>query len=84
MYSGNYSKALALIDKALAICPDFPSHMDTKALILNQLGRYYESLEWYDKDLQRDPSFSISLNNKGVVLSNLGRYQEALVGMIML
>lgn len=53
--------------------------MDTKALVLDQLGRHQEAIEWYDRVLGQEPKYVLSLNNKGVALSNLGRYQEALV-----
>ena len=52
--------------------------MDTKALILNQLGRYQESVEWYDKVLEKTPNNIVSINNKGVALANLGHHQQAL------
>ena len=52
--------------------------MDTKALVLDQLGRHKEAVEWYDKVLALEPNFIVSLNNKGVALANLGYYKDAL------
>jgi tetratricopeptide (TPR) repeat protein len=78
IYSDDYSKSLELVNKALAISPDYVPSMDTKAFILNQMGRYKEAIEWYDKVLEREPNFIYSLNNKGVALANLGYYKEAL------
>ena len=42
-YSNNYSKALELVEKSLAINPNYINAMDTKALILIQLGKYPEA-----------------------------------------
>ena len=53
--------------------------MDTKALILNQLGKYQEAIQWYDKVLDKEPTFISSINNKEVALANLGHYQQALL-----
>ena len=53
--------------------------MDTKALILMQLGKYPEALQLYDKVLEKEPNFISSINNKGVALANLGHYQQALL-----
>jgi tetratricopeptide (TPR) repeat protein len=65
-------------ERSLAINPNYVFAIDTKALILNELGRYQEAVEWYDKVLEKDPKFITSINNKGVALANLGYYQQAL------
>ena len=78
LYSNDYSKALELIDKSLEHSSNNIYSMDTKALVLDQLGRHKEAVEWYDKVLALEPKFIVSLNNKGVALANLGHYKQAL------
>jgi len=78
-YSNNYSKALELVEKSLEMNPNYINAMDTKALILNQLGKYQDAIQWYDKVLEKEPNFISSINNKGVALANLGHYQQALL-----
>ena len=78
-YSNNYSKALELVEKSLAINPNYINAMDTKALILIQLGKYPEGIQLYDKILEKEPNFISSIKNKGIALANLGHYQQALL-----
>ncbi|MCK5012618.1 MAG: CPBP family intramembrane metalloprotease [Candidatus Omnitrophica bacterium] len=46
LYAGeekNLDAALALIEKALSYAPDYPAYLDTKAEVLEKLGRYDEA-----------------------------------------
>jgi tetratricopeptide (TPR) repeat protein len=53
--------------------------MDTKALILIQLGKYPKAIQLYDKVLEKEPNFISSIKHKGIALANLGHYQQALL-----
>jgi tetratricopeptide (TPR) repeat protein len=53
--------------------------MDTKALILDQLGRHDEAVEWYDKVLAEHPNDPYIIANKARILGlELGKYTEGL------
>jgi superkiller protein 3 len=78
LYSDDPSKALEIVDKYLKNNPEDIYYMNTKALLLNRLGKYNEAIELYDKVLKTAPTYIDPLNNKAIALANLGRYQEAI------
>ena len=67
-----------MVQKLLAIDPNYTEALNGKGLALDSLGKYEEAITWYDKALGIDPNYMYSLYNKGLALSTLKKYQEAI------
>lgn len=79
---GDYSEALRLIDKGLALEPDHPQLLNEKAFILGGQRRFEESLTYYWRAVKARPWIPSSVKGRsyrgqGVVLIDLGRLNEA-------
>jgi tetratricopeptide (TPR) repeat protein len=75
---GNYTAAIAYLDKALAIDPKFQDALNDKGWALNGLGHYTAAIPYLDKALAIDPNNEATLNFKGWALDGLGNYTEAI------
>lgn len=72
-----YELALADIETAIAIDPNYTPAWRNKGLILETIERNEESLAAYDKATELDPNDYQVWTNHGFVLYKLGRYEEA-------
>ena len=76
---GQYSEALASLDKAIAIDPYYANIWNLRGGALMELGRNTESLTSYDKALALNQSHEKAWFNRGLVLYRLGRNSDAIV-----
>jgi protein O-GlcNAc transferase len=75
---GNFSAAVELFDRALALNPDHAgSHCD-RGLMLIGLKRLDEALESFDRAIRLKPDFADALNHRGNALRGLNRPAEAI------
>ena len=72
-----YELALADIETAIAIDPNYTPAWNNKGLILETIERNEESLAAYDKATELNPNDYQVWTNHGFVLYKLGRYEEA-------
>jgi tetratricopeptide (TPR) repeat protein len=76
--TGRSEAGVELIDRALAIKPDFLDALNSRGNALQSLRRFDEALASYDRALALKPRFADALINRGVVLQLLQRHEEAL------
>jgi tetratricopeptide (TPR) repeat protein len=69
---------VALLDKVLAIKPDYADALNNRGLALIELNRPDEALASYDQALAARPDHAEALFNRGLVLKELRRLDEAL------
>jgi tetratricopeptide (TPR) repeat protein len=77
-YAEEYAKAIASLEKALEIKPDFHEAWKKRGNALGNLGRLEEAIASYDKALEIKPDFHEAWKNRGIALGNLGRWEEAI------
>ncbi|MFQ5852287.1 MAG: fused MFS/spermidine synthase [Candidatus Binatia bacterium] len=77
LLDGNWEEAERLLDRALAIDPQFVEALFDRALIYARLGKTQQAVALYRKILARQPTFSRARFNLGVSLYHLGHYEEA-------
>ncbi|MFI5277782.1 MAG: tetratricopeptide repeat protein, partial [Ktedonobacterales bacterium] len=75
---GDYVRALAAYDRALALRPDHADTWYNKGVALGQAGRTEEALAAYDRALALRPDHADTWYNKGVALGQAGRTEEEL------
>ncbi|MBI3759453.1 MAG: glycosyltransferase family protein, partial [Deltaproteobacteria bacterium] len=71
-------EALADLDRALAIQPDYADALCNRGNVLVDLHRFEEALDSYDRSLASRPNDPAALNNRGNVLCALGRENDAM------
>lgn len=76
---GRYEEALASIQRAIALQPDYASAWSNRAVTLWRLGRYDEALASNQRATDIEPSSSQAWFNQGRILTTLGRFDEAAV-----
>jgi protein O-GlcNAc transferase len=74
----DFSRAQALLQRALAINPHVADAQANQANVQNALGRYGEALASAERALQIDPRHVVALYNRAVALQRLKRYDEAI------
>jgi Flp pilus assembly protein TadD len=74
---GNYSKALELIDRALAFSPDEAEYRAQRARCLIALHRPREAFEAAEQALTLVPDQALTLDTIGVVMTHAGAHAEA-------
>jgi len=77
-YSGEYERALSIIEAIISIKPASHEAWSSKGAALGSLGRHDEALETYNKAIEIKPDFHEAWYNKGAALDSLGRPDEAL------
>jgi tetratricopeptide (TPR) repeat protein len=77
-YLGDCDSALADVEKALSINPNYAAAWGGRGLIDECLGNSIESLQDYQKALSLDPSLAWVHNNLGVYYYKIGNYQKSL------
>jgi Flp pilus assembly protein TadD len=73
-----YDEALATLDRAIALNPEFPHALFNRGNALSGLKRYADALVSYDKAIALSPGFQEALYNRGNALKELDRYADAL------
>lgn len=71
-------QALASVDRALFMAPDYADALNNRGDILIELHRPQEALASLERALHVRPQFAMALNNRGNALGMLGRTTEAL------
>ena len=74
----DYSNAITSSEYAIAIDPNDPEGLSSKAQGLFRLGNYEESLEFFRRLEKIVPDDYIVLLNEGICLVNMNRHQEAI------
>lgn len=77
----NKDKALADLDKALEIDPEYGYGRFNKALIYELFGRYDEALVWYDKAIEVEPDYEWSYYGKASIYGRRGEIENTLVNL---
>lgn len=75
---GEYARALALYDEALAADPNHIHALRGRARSLMQLGRFDEAMVVFDDAIEREPDFGATYANRGILKDRMGRYREAI------
>lgn len=75
---GRLDAAIALIDEALRLRPDFPEALCSGGYILQSRGHAAGALAFYDRALQLKPDEPIAWFNRGVLLMAHGQTEPAL------
>jgi tetratricopeptide (TPR) repeat protein len=73
---GDFEGAIASLDKALEIKPDYHEAWNNRGVALGNLGRFEDAIASYDKALEIKPDFHEAWYNRGVALGNLGRFED--------
>jgi tetratricopeptide (TPR) repeat protein len=76
--SGRNDMALANIDRALALRPDFVEALVNRGIALYGLERFGDALVDYDRAIALRPGYADALVNRGNALGRLQRHEEAL------
>ena len=77
LYKQNrFAEALARIDQALSLRPDFPQALNTKGFVLQDIGRMQEALACFEKSVQLAPEFAMARLNLGMAQLKLGDFQN--------
>jgi tetratricopeptide (TPR) repeat protein len=71
-------RAVELIDKAIALKPDFAEAYNNRGIALANLNRPEDALANYDKAIALKPDFAEAYNNRGMALADLNRPKDAL------
>ena len=72
------AEALALLDKALQLKPDYGEAHNNRGVILQQLNRMEEAVASYDRALRIRPDNPGTLYNRGNALVQLQRMEDAI------
>ena len=71
-------EAIALIDKALRLTPDFADALCMGGYMLGEFGKSEPALRFYRRALELDPSLVVARVNAGKLLFQAGGFAEAL------
>jgi tetratricopeptide (TPR) repeat protein len=72
-------EALGLVDKALALRPNYAEARNNLGLALARRGRVDDALAEYRKALELDPAYAEAHNNLGLLLAGRGQRADAIV-----
>jgi serine/threonine protein kinase len=75
---GRHSQAISCFDQGLALEPNDPILMSSKARALGRIGRLEEEIALYRKVLLIDPTNGLTWSNLGKALRDQGMFDEAL------
>ena len=79
--AGNKDRALADLDKALEIDPNYGYGRFNKALIYELFGRYDDAITWYDKAIEVEPNYEWSYYGKASIYGRRGDLENTLVNL---
>jgi len=74
---GIYQRALADLNKAIAMKSDYADAYGNRGVIYSNLGQNQLAFEDFNKAIQLQPDFADLYNNRGVAYYKLGFYQSA-------
>lgn len=75
---GHQQEAIAALDVALRLRPDFPAALTMGGFILGAMGKHEPALNFYRRALQLDGSSSVAWSNMGKLLFEQRRFADAL------
>jgi tetratricopeptide (TPR) repeat protein len=75
---GHPEEALSLLERVLAIQPEFPDALCAKGQALGMLARLPEAIDCFDQAIRIDPCHSESWAKRGVAYGRLGQHDQAL------
>jgi len=75
---GAYEDALASINRAVGILPDYAEAHSHRAVVLWYLERYSEALAANQLSLELNPNDALAWLNRGVIFRSMQRYDDAL------
>lgn len=75
---GEFDEALATINRAVGIQPDYIAAHNHRGTILWYLGHYLQALEANQQALNIDDTYAPAWFNRGVILRAMGRYEQSL------
>lgn len=76
--NGRAQEALALLEQALRLAPEYAQAWVNKGVCLVRLNRVQEALECFNQSMALKPDSAEPWINKGAALGELGRHREAL------
>ena len=76
--SGQYEKALDLVNKAIKLDANNANVWYNQGILLSKMGRYLDARNSFAQVADIDPGFAEAWYNKGIALMNLGKYLEAI------
>jgi len=76
--SGEYEKALELVNKDIKTDANNANAWYNKGILLFKMCRYQDARNSFAQAADIDPEFAEALCNKGVALMSLGKYLEAI------
>ncbi len=74
----HYQEALAALEQAIRLDPNFAPAYNDQGAVLRTLRRYQEALAAFEQAIQLDPKLAFAYHGKGLALGGLERYEEAL------
>ena len=73
-----WDEALASVDRALELEPDFAAARSVRVIVLSQVGRHDEMLMSFDAEIKLKPNDGMAWLGQGMALAGLERFDEAL------
>ncbi|MEG4348322.1 tetratricopeptide repeat protein [Microcoleus sp. LAD1_D3] len=80
-FAEEYAKAIASLDKALEIKPDYHEAWINRGHALGNLGRWEEAIASFDKALEIKTDYHAAWYLRGIALGKLGRWEEAIASL---
>ncbi len=74
----NLPAAIASLDKAIAIKPDYHVAWYNRGIALAKLGQLEEALASYDQAIRFKPDYHLAWYNRGVALGKVGQLESAI------
>ena len=71
-----FDEALARIDQALSLRPDFPQALNTKGFVLQDIGRMSGALACFEQAVRLAPEFAMARLNLGMAQLKLADFQN--------
>lgn len=74
---GQYEKAIAEFQQALALRPNFPGALNNLGVCYGKLKRYDEAAEAFERALTLNPADVYAMNNLAIMYLELGQFERA-------
>jgi tetratricopeptide (TPR) repeat protein len=75
---GEYEKAIADLDQAIELDPEYALAYNHRGAAYFSLGEYEKAIADYDRAIELDPEYAMAYNNRGYAYLNLGEYEKAI------
>lgn len=76
--AGQYDRALAECNKAIATSPKYPMAFLNRAVVRSRLKQVDLALSDYNRAIEIDPSFALAFDNRGIFFSRQAKFDLAL------